>query len=129
LIESVATNQLKPNSIQFKKIATFVRMCLEPSKVVHVSKVKPKIMISLEEKNIDITERELMYYKQGEDEDILRAIFGMRKQTDQRMMIPDNQVRLNQEDYRRNVGYENMMNAPDDFFNNLFKMNSNVFMN
>jgi len=126
LIESIAQNKLKPNSIQFKKIATFVRMCLDSKKISHISKNKPKIMISLEEKNIDITERELMYYKQGEDENILRAIFGVKKQI---QFNQGNRIKMNEEYViPRNASYVDSVNAPDEFFNTLFKMNSNIFM-
>jgi len=132
LIESIAQNKLKPNSIQFKKIATFVRMCLDQKKVAHISKVKPKIIISLEEKNIDITERELMYYKQGEDEDVLRAIFGIKKNANfnQQLKVQsiESKNRMEECDMPRNAYYDNSNAAPDDFFNTLFKMNSNIFM-
>jgi len=110
-------------------------MHLEKKQIVHVNKNKPKIMINLEEKCIDITERELMYYKQGEDEDILRAIFGIKKHNVSGFVKSSNYESLGKQNdenmIMRNLSYDHSVVAPDDFFNNLFKMNSmnsNVFM-
>jgi len=72
-----------------------------------------------------------MYYKQGEDENVLRAIFGLRKPGNfENTKVQNYQIENRQkaEDYLlpRNGSCDNF--TSNDFFNDLFKMNSNVFM-
>jgi hypothetical protein len=135
IISLIASGKLKPDSIQFKKICTQIRMLINEDKIKQISK-HPKIFINLPEKNIYITKKELDFYKKaGNDENVFRAILGF-KQTPTHM----NEDNSTQETNIKNQGIfdpilaglinKNMMDS-DEFCNNLFNTDipncNNVF--
>jgi len=77
-VNLLASGRLKPDSMQFKIIATQVRMLLEEQKVKAIGK-REKTMVCLPENNVVVSKKEFEFYKKaGGDVNVLRAIFGYK---------------------------------------------------
>jgi len=65
LVDLIATKKINFGSIQFKKIATQIRLFLEKSKVNHISRSQPKIFINLPEKDVYITKKRAYFLQES----------------------------------------------------------------
>lgn len=82
LIELIAEEKLTPDSVNFKKICTQIRLFLNKERIKYVSKRGQKITFSFPEKDINISGKEYeMYSKYKDREDIIRVILGMKEET------------------------------------------------
>jgi len=86
LVNLVASKKMRFSTINFKKIASQIRLFLDEDKVFHISTKCDSIFVDLPEKNAYITQKELKYYKDANaDSNIFRTILGIKHQ-------PNNEV-------------------------------------
>jgi len=131
LISLIASGKLKPESVQFKKIATQIRMLLSEDKVRTVNRDQ-KVSVKFPEKEVFITKKELEFYrKAGSEEGVYRAILGLRPTMDD---DEDMEGTPNKGIYDRvleGLMSKNMVDS-DEFCNNLFNTDiancNNVFI-
>ena len=77
-INLIAEEKIKPDSINFRKICTQIRLFLEKNKSNYISKSIQKITFSFPEKDVNITTNEYESYSNYKDrEDIIRTILGV----------------------------------------------------
>jgi len=131
LVSLIASGRLKPDSVQFKKIATQIRMLMPEDKIRTVNR-EQKLSVKFPEREVFITKKELEFYrKAGSEEPVYRAILGLRPNVaeDEEMgMSPNKGI------YDRVL--EGLMNKnivdSDEFCNNLFNTDiancNNVFI-
>jgi len=130
LITLIASGTLRPDSMQFKIIATQLRGLLEEERIKRLDR-ESKISINLPEKNMYITKKELEFYKHaGEDESIYRAILGIRQLSAPSLPTAGHGGLYDQVLERL---MNKNMNDSDEFCNNLFNTDiansdKNVFM-
>jgi hypothetical protein len=88
LINLVADDKLKIDSLTFKKICTLLRPLIPKEKIKYISKKDAKITISFPETEINITNREYnTISKFKENEGVLRAVFGVYDENEKTIKI------------------------------------------
>jgi len=130
LISLIASGKLKPESVQFKKIATQIRMLIPENKLRTVNKDQ-KVSVKFPEREVFITKKELEFYrKAGSEEAVYRAILGLRPNVEHE----DMEDTPNKGIYDRvleGLMSKNMVDS-DEFCNNLFNTDiancNNVFI-
>jgi len=127
----IASGRLKPDSVQFKKIATQIRMLMPEDKVKAINK-EQKVSVKFPEREVFITKKELEFYrKAGGEEGVYRAVLGLRPKVeddDEMVATPNKGI------YDRvleGLMSKNMVDS-DEFCNNLFNTDiancNNVFI-
>jgi len=131
LVSLIASGKLRPDSIQFKKIATQIRMLMSEDKVKVVNK-EQRVSVKFPEREVFITKKELEFYrKAGGEEPVYRAILGLRPNVED---DEDMDMAPNKGIYDRvleGLMSKNIVDS-DEFCNNLFNTDiancNNVFI-
>jgi hypothetical protein len=77
-ISLIASGKLRPDSIQFKKICTQIRMILPDEKIKPCNGSKQRKFVSFPERNVYLSKKELEFYRNaGDDDGVFRAILGL----------------------------------------------------
>jgi len=130
-VSLIASGKLRPDSIQFKKIATQIRMLMSEDKVKVVNK-EQRVSVKFPEREVFITKKELEFYrKAGGEEPVYRAILGLRPNVED---DEDMDMAPNKGIYDRvleGLMSKNIVDS-DEFCNNLFNTDiancNNVFI-
>jgi hypothetical protein len=142
IINFIADDKLKLDSIQYKKICSILRNIIPKEKIKYISKKDSKITISFPETECYITHKE--YSKIGkykDSEDVLRAVLGLYEiEKDKTVKIAVNPPeelnyvvnnKIEQPLIRqKNLFIDNMHQPPQQFLQGPHgKENSNLFIN
>ena len=80
LIELIADERITPDSVNYKKLCTQIRLFLGKEKVKYIAKRGQKITFSFPEKDINISSKEYeLYSKYKDKEDVIRTIVGLKE--------------------------------------------------
>ena len=88
MINFIADDTLKLDSLAFKKICSLIRILLPAEKVRYISKKQSKVTISFPETEVAITNKEyLSLAKFKDNEDVLRAALGIENPKERTIKI------------------------------------------
>jgi hypothetical protein len=141
IINLIADDKLKLDSLQFRKIASIIRMFLPKEKVKYISKKDSKITISFPETEVYISNKEYAKIaKFKESEDVLRAVLGVYDPQKDRVIkviaedpctgINDSNCKLMENNSTTNTNNNNNFpsfmnkNSNNILFNNMHSMNN-----
>jgi hypothetical protein len=105
LINLIADDQLKFDSLAYKRICTQVRMLLPKDRIKYISKKQSKVTISFPETEVNVSNKEyLKLAKFKDNEDILRAILGIEQPKERTIKIVHEEPKADPSSSNNNIG-------------------------